>query len=34
VTFISEPLIDHTPRRYAVLAWNTLVESTAVSPSS
>jgi triacylglycerol lipase len=27
VTFISEPLIDHTPRRYAVLAWNALVES-------
>lgn len=27
VTFISEPLIDHTPRRYAVLAWNAFVES-------
>jgi len=25
---LAEPLIDHTPRRYAVLAWNSLVEST------
>jgi len=31
VTFISEPMIDHTPRRYAVLAWNTLVESSSQS---
>jgi len=28
VTLFMEPLIDHTPRRYAVLAWNTFVEST------
>jgi triacylglycerol lipase len=27
VTFISEPWIDHTPRRYAVLAWNAFVDS-------
>ena len=27
VPLISEPLIDHTPRRYAVLVWNGLVES-------
>jgi len=27
VTLITEPLIDHTPRRYAVLLWNGLVES-------
>ena len=27
VTLITEPLIDHTPRRYAVLVWNGLVES-------
>ncbi len=24
---LSEPLIDHTPRRYAVLAWNAFVDS-------
>ena len=27
VPLITEPLIDHTPRRYAVLVWNGLVES-------
>ncbi len=27
VPLISEPLIDLTPRRYAVLVWNGLVES-------
>ena len=24
-----EPLIDHTPRRYAILIWNALVETVA-----
>jgi len=28
----SEPLIDHTPRRYAVLVWNALVDAIAGAP--
>jgi len=27
-----EPLIDHTPRRYAVLVWNALIDALAVAP--
>jgi hypothetical protein len=28
----NEPLIDHTPRRYAGLLWNALVDAVAGAP--